>query len=129
MCRWDADLGVPLAVQSTLYVMLGDVLGSAPHPRLPSAIGVVNRTSTFTVQHVAGPILHAFTLGSWREDAGGLPEPVFPLLGASTVPSGAIALNNSALMLFLMCVQDWRNGVPGTCAALVTSHQAALQAT
>lgn len=43
---WDADLGVPIGSSAAgWWLVLGDVLGSLTHARVPSAIGYVNNAT------------------------------------------------------------------------------------
>jgi len=92
---WDGDLGIPfLTKENKLLMMLGDV--NAPQ-RTPNAIALVS------------PDLSNI---QWIVDSQGEPIPFFPLLAQSTVPGGAISLNDSQYV-FMMNVIQWNNGLPG----------------
>jgi hypothetical protein len=107
---WDADLGVPIIIPSSAcsFIMLGDVLGNVQHARIPNAIGTVMNLT-----------VDGFEV-SWNCDTDtGLPIPFFPLLGQSTVPSGAIAVESTTssqeltMFVFMMNVSNWSTGQPG----------------
>lgn len=132
--HWDGDLGIPLWIHPTpsssspssvLLLLLGDVF-SHPQttPRTPNAINAPTNLTRLCDQQQ--PPL-------WRERSeDGVPVPPLPLLGVSTVPSGALHLPaiaasaaTSPVYIFAMNVSDWRNGQPGNVSARGTLFRGA----
>ena len=102
---WDADLGIVFqGPNNTWFAVEGDVLGSVQHARVPNAIGVVDSLSPSNFKV------------TWVQGSNGLATPFFPLLAQSTVPAGAITVNET-IFIFMMNVADWRNGAPGNVSA------------
>jgi hypothetical protein len=83
---WDADLGVPLFVGDSTWILLGDVESLVSIPRTPNAMGQLQGLSAGD----AGALSELRV--QWQETPNGLAAPFFRLLGESTVPAGAIAL-------------------------------------
>ena len=111
---WDADLMLPLTALGTTYVMGGDSLKTAHGARVsPQCIGEVAPGPDFSK-----PV-------RFDVDAEtGFPQRIFPLAGESTVPAGALALPtteasspSATVLLFMMNVHEWNNGVAGNVSA------------
>ena len=119
---WDTDLCVPLQALGATWLVGGDVLdGRAQRGAwlAANAAGLVSPSGGFAA---ARPVEWALRAG-----ADGLPAPLLPRTGASTVPSGFVVVPAAAagpatapsapLFAFFMNVTDWRDGVPGNVSA------------
>jgi hypothetical protein len=97
---WDADLGICFGN----FVLLGDVIAQPNQRRVPNAIGIAAFSS-----NPSTPV-------TWSVQWDGLAQPFFPLLGRSTVPAGAVIVDDT-VFVFMMNVSDWGNGSPGSVVA------------
>jgi len=96
---WDGDLGVQFIFNDRISFLEGDILHQN-YTRIPNAVGWCANITDCKVQ--------------WNNFPNQpFPYPFYYLLGQSTVPTGAVSIDNIAY-IFMMNVITWGDGAPGS---------------